>query len=210
MGSTKRVSAPKHQRAALAQAIGNRVQELEMGKLLQLAKDLNVVLPSGLKAVRSSSARPLPARAKAPSTSVLKGSGIGPVASVADSMRMLDALTVDDLSTDWADSELVGAGELVERLNIARATLDNWRNARKIFAFRKGLRNFVYPLRQFERLAPIEGLDKIAALFVSPEEGWEWLVAPNPLTEGRSPIEVLRDGDVNAVVCAAEGALDYA
>jgi hypothetical protein len=108
------------------------------------------------------------------------------------------------------ESDLVGAGELVERLNISRGTLDNWRKARKIIALQKGLRNFVYPLRQFERRRPLEGLDLVAPFFTSAEEAWEWLVAPNRMTDGKPPIEALRDGNVSAVMSAAVGAFDYA
>lgn len=209
MGSAKPKSLSGPQRAALAQAIGDKIQGLEARKLLQLARELNIALPHGVKAARAKR-RHAAVRAQAPDTRTLLGGGIGPVASVAQGNRVLDALTVEDLSTDWAESELVGAGELVQRLDIARATLDNWRNGQKIFAFRKGLRNYVYPVRQFERLAPIEGLEEVAPLFASAEEGWEWLVAPNRMTEGRAPIEVLRDGDIATVVDAAKGALDFA
>jgi hypothetical protein len=75
---------------------------------------------------------------------------------------------------------------------------------------RKGLRNFLYPLRQFDHFKPVEGLDSVAALFPSPEDAWEWLVAPNRMTDGEPPIEKLRSGKVQMVRNAAEGALDYA
>ncbi|WP_338692197.1 MULTISPECIES: hypothetical protein [Bradyrhizobium] len=97
---------------------------------------------------------------------------------------------------------VLGAGELVNRLNISRGTLDNWRKANKIIALRKGLRNFLYPLRQFERRRPVEGLDVIAPFFTSPEETWEWLVSPNRMTSGKPPIDKLRDGDLPLVAIA--------
>jgi hypothetical protein len=98
---------------------------------------------------------------------------------------------------------------LVNQLRISRGTLDNWRKANKIIALRKGLRNFIYPLRQFERRRPVEGLDVIAPLFTSSEEAWEWLVTPNRMTDGKPPIDKLHDGDVPLVKSAAEGAFDY-
>ncbi|MER9291496.1 MbcA/ParS/Xre antitoxin family protein [Mesorhizobium sp. M0510] len=119
-------------------------------------------------------------------------------------------MSVDDMSVHWAESELLGAGEVVQRLNISRGTLDNWRKAKRVIALRKGLRNYVYPLRQFERLKPVEGLDRLATLFSSTEEAWEWLVTPNRTTGGKAPIEKLREGAVDVVISAAEGALDYA
>jgi hypothetical protein len=141
---------------------------------------------------------------------VLQGSGVGPVVSAAEGGRLLDAITIDDGAADWVESELVGAGELVRRLSISRGTLDNWRKARKIIALRKGLRNFVYPIRQFARRGPVEGLDLVAEHFTSPEETWEWLVAPNRVTDGKAPIEALHVGDIGGVVSAAAGAFDYA
>jgi hypothetical protein len=138
------------------------------------------------------------------------GCGHRPGSLSIEGSKLLDAITVDDDSADWVESDLVGAGELVERLQISRGTLNNWRKARKIIAFRKGLRNFVYPLRQFERRRPVEGLDLVAPFFASSEETWEWLVAPNRMTHDKPPIEALRDGNVALVTSAAEGALDYA
>jgi len=197
------------QRSALTKAIESRVESMDMARLLKLAATLNVAVPAATKAAgRRNRRQPIghPEHAE----KVLKGSGIGPVVSASEGSRLLDAITIDDNSADWVESELVGAGELVQRLQISRGTLDNWRKAKKIIALRKGLRNFLYPVRQFDRRGPVASLDLVAQFFSSPEETWEWLVAPNCMTEGKQPIEKLRDGDVPMVVSAAEGAFDYA
>jgi len=196
-------------RAALTKAIESKVECMDMAGLLELAATLNVPVPASAKAIRGRERKPV-TRPSAPTDKVLQGSGIGPVVSAAEGGRLLDAITVDNEAADWVESDLVGAGELVNRLNISRGTLDNWRKANKIIALRKGLRNFLYPLRQFERRRPVEGLDVIASLFASPEEMWEWLVAPNRMTDGKPPIDKLHDGDVPLVKSAAEGAFDYA
>lgn len=194
---------------ALTQAIENKVQRLDMAALVKLAAELKVPVPRGVKPLRTN-VRPQIARTRGQQETVLTGSGVGPVVSAAEGSRILDAITVNDTSVDWAESELVGAGDLVQRLEISRGTLDNWRKAHKIVAFRKGLRNYIYPVRQFERLKPLEGLDRVAVHFASPEEAWEWLVSPNRMTDQLPPIEKLREGDVALVISAAEGALDYA
>ncbi len=147
-------------------------------------------------------------QAAAPEDRVLQGGGVGPVVSAAEGARLLDAITTDDEAADWVQSELLGAGELAQRLGIARGTLDNWRKAGRIVALRKGLRNFVYPLRQFDRRRPVEGLDQVAEQFTSAEETWEWLVTPNRMTDGKAPIDALHAGDVRGVVSAAAGAFD--
>lgn len=192
-------------RIALTRAIGSRVERMDMAGLLDLAAALQVPVPAAAKAELKPRSRPSARKAR-----VLQGSGIGPIVSAAEGNRRLDAITIDDDTADWIDSDVVGAGELVERLEISRGTLDNWRKANKIVALRKGLRNFVYPLRQFERRRPVPGLDRVASFFASPEETWEWLVAPNRMTGGKPPVEKLRDGDVTMVTHAAEGAFDYA
>lgn len=196
-------------RAALTRAIENKVGRMDMASLLELASSLKVPVPPTAKSTRSHVRKPVahvPARAR----KVLQGGGIGRVVSAAEGRKRLDAITVDEASAGWVESELVGAGELVARLTISRGTLDNWRKANKVIALRKGLRNFVYPLRQFDRRGPVEGLDVIASLFTSSEAAWEWLVAPNRMTGGKPPIDKLRDGDVALVESAAEGEFDYA
>ncbi|MBT2335024.1 hypothetical protein J7E49_14040 [Variovorax paradoxus] len=196
-------------KAALAKAIESKVERMDMAGLLRLAVTLNIPVPASAKAVRGREQKPV-MRPSRPTDKVLQGHGIGPVVSAAEGGRLLDAITVDDEARDWVESDLVGAGELANQLNISRGTLDNWRKANKIIALRKGLRNFLYPLRQFDRRKPVEGLDLIAPLFTSPEETWEWLVAPNRMTGGKPPIDKLREGNVSLVRSAAEGALDYA
>lgn len=140
---------------------------------------------------------------------VMKGSGLGPLVSLEEGKALLEAITVDDDSTDWAASELFAADRMVEKLGIPAATLESWRESGKVIAFRKDAHEFVYPARQFEHSQPIEGLDRVAAYFPSPEEAWEWLVTPNPYTDSAAPIYRLRSGHIKEVVRAAEGANDY-
>lgn len=205
-------------RLRLTHLIEQKVQTLSDPDLRRLAAELKITQPDG-SMIRSVSSRPkLPtsgpgAGATDPdggSALHLAGRGVGPLVSRREGRANLDFLTRDDPSTDWAASDLLGAGELAARLDVARATLDNWRHAGKIVAFRKGIRNFVYPLRQFERFGPLEGVDHVLAHFPTPEDAWEWLVTPNRSSAGEPPLERLRAKHVDEVVRAAEGALDYA
>ncbi len=205
MGAAK----PSHlMRTALTKAIERKVERMPLHDLVELASTLKVTVPAA-KTIRRREPKAV-APPAAPTGRVLQGAGVGPVVSAAKGSRLLDAITVDDEAADWAESGLVGAGALVERLNIARGTLDNWRKAGKVVALRKGLRNFVYPLRQFDRRRPVDGLDQVAEHFTSAEEAWEWLVAPNRMTDGKAPIDALHAGDVKSVVSAALAAFDYA
>lgn len=197
-------------RTALAKAIESKVEKMPMADLLALASTLNVRVPAAAKQVKRRSEPAKAERQAAPEERVLRGGGVGPVVSAAEGGRLLDAITVDVESQDWIESDILGAGALVTWLSISRGTLDNWRKARKVLALRKGLRNFVYPTRQFYRSRPLEGLDLVAEHFAAPEDAWEWLVAPNRMTGGKPPIEALRDGEAPAVARAAAGAYDYA
>lgn len=197
-------------RTALAKAIESKVEKMPMADLLALASTLNVRVPAAKAAKRRNEPSTAERRAP-PGGRVLRGSGVGPVVSAAEGGRLLDAITVDVASNDWIESDVLGAGALVALLSISRGTLDNWRKARKVLALRKGLRNFVYPTRQFYRSRPLEGLDLVAEHFAAPEDAWEWLVAPNRMTGGKPPIDALRDGEAPpAVARAAAGAYDYA
>ena len=196
-------------RAALTKAIESKVERMPLHDLVELASALKLAVPAVAKTIRRREPKSA-APPAAPGSRVLQGGGIGHVVSAAEGSRLLDAITIDDEASDWAESELIGAGALVQRLTIARGTLDNWRRAGKVVALRKGLRNFVYPVRQFDRRRPVDGLDQVAEHFTSPEETWEWLVAPNRMTDGKAPIDALHAGDVKAVVSAAAGASDYA
>ncbi|HYN40013.1 MAG TPA: hypothetical protein VES39_12250, partial [Rhodospirillales bacterium] len=148
----------------MTKAIESKVERMALVDLVELASALKVNVPAAAKVIRrrepKSASRPAALQSR-----VLLGSGVGPVVSAAEGSRLLDAITIDDEAADWTESELVGAGELVQRLRIARSTLDNWRKAGKIIALRKGLRNFVYPFRQFDRRRPVEGLDQVAEHF---------------------------------------------
>lgn len=144
------------------------------------------------------------------STLEFAGEGVGELLSASAAQAALDRITVDEEATDWAQSELLGAGEVAERLDIARSTLDNWRRAGKALAFPKGVRNYIFPMAQFEGTRPVPGLDSVRKHFASDEDAWEWLVTPNRMTSNAMPLEWLRIGHDGDVTKAAEGSLDYA
>jgi hypothetical protein len=139
----------------------------------------------------------------------VEGSGLGPLVSLEEGEARLDEITVDDDSTDWAASELLSATNLAERLQVSLATLDAWRTANRAIAFRNDAGEYIYPVRQFEGSGPIEGLERVAALFPLPDEAWEWLVTPCRYTNDEAPIDRLRSRHVDEVVRAAEGVCDF-
>jgi HAD superfamily hydrolase (TIGR01509 family) len=154
-------------------------------------------------------ASPRHAPRKARKVHVIHGSGLGPLISLEEGKARLDEITVDDDSTDWAASELLGAAAMAVRLDVAVATLADWRDRGKAIAFRNEANDFVYPARQFDQSQPLEGLERVGGYFPSPEEAWEWLVTPNQYTDSTAPIDRLRSKHIEEVIRAAEGALDF-
>jgi hypothetical protein len=142
-------------------------------------------------------------------TLTIKGSGLGRLVSLEEGKALLNEITVDDDSTDWAASELLSGPMLAQRLQIALANLEAWRTRSKAIAFCNETGEYIYPARQFEGAEPVEGLDQVVAFFPSQEEAWEWLVTPCRYTNDEAPIDRLRSGYVDEVVRAAEGASDF-
>jgi hypothetical protein len=140
---------------------------------------------------------------------VLAGGGHGQLLSEAEAARRLDAATQDVDPGAWAGSELLGPQELLGRLGVSRSTLHNWRRQQRVVALRKGLRNHVYPVRQFDGNAPIEGLADVLAASEGPEAAWAYLVTPNLALGGEAPLELLRHGEVERVKRAIDSELDY-
>ncbi|MEC3947560.1 antitoxin Xre/MbcA/ParS-like domain-containing protein [Sphingobium sp. HWE2-09] len=185
--------------------VASFLDALSGSTLLKLANMLQRSSPDPERLAR----KVLEAASNSPATRKLAGGGLGKLVSEAQGQSRLDAITVEDDPSHRPATETLGAGEMAIALGVARASLDNWRRAHKILALRKGVRNYVYPTRQFDRRAPVEGLDRVRAHFSDDETAWDWLVTPNPYTDGAAPMDRLRKGKIEDVVRAAEGALDY-
>jgi hypothetical protein len=140
----------------------------------------------------------------------LDGRGHGALLSVTEGGRRLDAISQAMAPEEWAESEVLGPEALSERLGVSRGTIHNWRRQGEIIALRKGLRNHVYPLRQFVSGRPADGLAQVLAAVGDHEEAWEWLIAPNELTRAEPPLDLLRRGEVEGVLRAAAGLSDFA
>jgi hypothetical protein len=140
----------------------------------------------------------------------LVGGGHGDLIGVEEGVSRLDAVTEASAPEVWAQSELLGPDAVIERLGVSRSTLHNWRRGGRVIALRKGLRNHVYPVRQFSGNAPLAGIAETLATMTDPKEAWGWLVTPNGYTDDEPPLALLERGQVEAVRQAADSALDFA
>lgn len=138
------------------------------------------------------------------------GKGHGELIDESEGVERLERSAVDVRPETWAGSAVLGPEALSRKLNVARSTVHNWRRDHLVIALRKGVRNHVYPLRQFVGSKPVAGIAPVIEAIGDAEEAWEWLVTPNAHTSGKEPIELLRRGQADAVVSASKSALDFA
>jgi hypothetical protein len=140
---------------------------------------------------------------------IRRGEGLGTPLSRAEGLARLAPLIEDVPLEAWVESDVLGSVALTRFLGVTGQTIANWRKQHKILALRKGLRNYVYPLRQFERQAPVAGISEVWQFFDDDEAAWEWLITPHPYAADTAPIERLRAGHTQEVVDAAEGRADF-
>ncbi|ARP62088.1 hypothetical protein A9K65_000870 [Mesorhizobium sp. WSM1497] len=112
----------------------------------------------------------------------------------------------DDLESmlieDWA-GRVAGSTYLEEHLRIARSTLHRWQRRGEVIALRKGGRKHVFPLAQFVDGRPVAGIRDVLSLITNPRLAWLWLTRPSAQLDGRVPIDLLRQDQVDEVVEAA-------
>lgn len=139
----------------------------------------------------------------------LQGGGHGELLDEPTAQKRLDEIAGIVPVETWAASEVLGPEAMSKKLGISRSALYNWRRDHLVIALRKGVRNHVYPVRQFVGSKPVEGLPAVQDAIPAPEEAWEWLVTPNEIMGGEAPIERLRKGQADLVAAAARSSLDY-
>ncbi|MEO5759743.1 MAG: hypothetical protein ABIQ51_23140 [Mesorhizobium sp.] len=112
----------------------------------------------------------------------------------------------DDLESmlieDWA-GRVAGSTYLEENLRIARSTLHRWQRRNEVIALRKGGRKHVFPLAQFVDGRPVAGIRDVLSLIINPRLAWLWLTRPAAHLDGRVPIDLLRQDQIQDVVEAA-------
>lgn len=140
----------------------------------------------------------------------LAGGGRGALIEEEEGARRLDAVAETASPEIWAESDLLGPEAMIEHLGVSRSTLHNWRRDGRVIALRKGLRNHVYPVRQFAGKAPLAGIAEVLAVIANPDEAWEWLVTPNTYTDDEPPLALLERGQIEAVQRAADSSVDFA
>jgi hypothetical protein len=106
------------------------------------------------------------------------------------------------LIEDWA-GEVAGSTYLEEKLRIPRSTLHRWQRRSEVVALRKGGRKHVFPLAQFIDGRPVPGISEVLSVIPNSRLAWFWLTRPSAELDGRVPIEMLREDQVEDVIRVA-------
>ncbi len=107
-----------------------------------------------------------------------------------------------DLMADWAGA-MAGPTDIERHFGIARSTLFRWQKRNEVISIRTGAKRFGFPLDQFIDGRPVLGIAEVLTAFSDARGAWRWLQTPSKRFDDVAPLELLRRGDVGAVVRAA-------
>jgi hypothetical protein len=102
---------------------------------------------------------------------------------------------------------LLSSDELATRagLKTRQSVHDRLRKGR-VIGWEGARRGYVFPAGQLdERGRPLVGIGRIAAMFPDGYAAWAWLNTPLAALDGASPLSLLKQGKVEAVITAAQG-----
>lgn len=130
------------------------------------------------------------------------GEGIGQQIDHEEGLRRIHAYATEDRIEDWA-GDFAGPGEIERLFGTSRSTLHHWQKLGRVVGLLKGTRKHVFPLAQFVDGRPVEGLDDVLRIIRFPRTAWRWLTMDKP-SIGGSPLELLKQGNRDKVIAAAE------
>jgi hypothetical protein len=101
---------------------------------------------------------------------------------------------------------ILSAEKVGELLTMSRQAVEKRRKAGQLIGVSLGRRGFAYPAWQFSERGTLAGLEVVLTA-LKPHDAWTKLVfftSENAATEGKKPLDVLRSGDVERVLAAAQ------
>jgi hypothetical protein len=98
------------------------------------------------------------------------------------------------------------AEHVAQHLGITRQAVEKRRRAGKLIALTMGRHGYRYPVWQLTKSGVLPGFDKVLAALASHDEWMQtaFFVGANPRLGGRTPIEMLKTGELESVLDAAE------
>lgn len=192
----------------MAQTKAQNVDELA-DAVRKAAKRFSATAVAALAANPTAVASALAATAStlgATNSDVAKTESVGDAKSAlldeAEAQRRLDARTRKGRETDLLTSD-----ELAKRTGLkTRQSVHGWLKKGRVLGWEGAKRGVVFPAGQLDtRGRPLAGIERIAAHFPDGYAAWVWLTTPLNALDGATPLSLLRDGDVEGVVAAAQG-----
>jgi hypothetical protein len=131
------------------------------------------------------------------------GTGLGDLLSLdVGRERLAQYLQIRPLES-WA-GPVAGPGQIEKQLHVARSTLNEWHRRGAVIGFLRGERKHVYPLEQFVDARPMQGIGDVAKIAPDERAAWLWLRQPHGRFAMRPPLDLLKAGQRDAVIQAAE------
>ena len=132
-----------------------------------------------------------------------RGAGLGDLLSLAVGRERLAQYTQTRPLESWA-GPVAGPGEIENQLHVARSTLNEWHRRGAVVGLLRGERKHVYPLEQFVDARPMQGIGDVAKIAPDERAAWLWLRQPHGRFDMRRPLDLLKAGQRDAVIQAAE------
>jgi hypothetical protein len=132
------------------------------------------------------------------------GTGLGELLNLNEGRARMTAFVQKRPLESWA-GPVAGPGEIEKQLHVPRSTLNEWHRRGAVIGLLRGERKHVYPLDQFLDARPVQGVGDVAKIAPDERAAWLWLRQPHGRFDMRTPLELLKMGQRDEVVQAAEG-----
>ncbi len=137
-----------------------------------------------------------------------EGEGAVPERALPEALRRL----VTPGPVDTEAGRVLSISEAAELLEVTRVTIYAWIEAKRLLAWRATRRGMLSPAEQI--MGPgkvVPGIERVLDVISEPAAAWDFLTEESPFIDPNAlqrPIDVLKAGDIDAVVAAAHSFLE--
>jgi len=134
--------------------------------------------------------------------------GAVPERMLPEALRRL----VTPARADTEAGRVLSISEAAELLEVTRVTIYAWIEAKRLLAWRATRRGMLIPTEQI--VGPgkvVPGIDRVLDVISEPAAAWDFLTDESPFIDPNAlqrPIDVLKTGEIDAVVAAAHSFLE--
>jgi hypothetical protein len=132
-----------------------------------------------------------------------RGAGLGDLLGLEEGRKRLAQYVQTRPLESWA-GPVAGPGEIEKRFHVARSTLNEWHRRGAVIGLLRGERKHVYPLDQFVDARPMLGIGDVTKIAPDERAAWLWLRQPHGRFDMRTPLDLLKAGQRDEVIQAAE------